>query len=165
MLSIWILNRPGKQIHQGLHQVNSAAMNRFCVFGAAGSFRERIGVALPHLTPHSFDPPSSGMLAPVIQRAASEARNTTTSATSSGLPILFNAWIPRAICFPVSVLAKWDMSVSMTPGATALTRIPWGPTSAAQVLDESFNRSFGWGIGDRRWFLQVGRSNHRARPY
>lgn len=44
------------------------------------------------------------MLAPVIQRALSEARNATTSATSSGLPIRFNACIPSAVSRPVSVL-------------------------------------------------------------
>lgn len=33
------------------------------------------------------------MIAPVIQRAASEAKKAITSATSSGLPIRFNACI------------------------------------------------------------------------
>ena len=33
-----------------------------------------------------------------------------------------------------SVFAKWDMSVSITPGATALTRMPRGPSIAAQCL-------------------------------
>src|ERR1700688_2435835 len=42
----------------------------------------------------SFEPPSTGILAPVIQRALSEAKNAITSATSSGLPIRFNASIP-----------------------------------------------------------------------
>src|SRR6266478_2271829 len=84
--------------------------------------------------PQSFDPPSTGILAPVIQRAASDARNATTSATSSGLPIRFNACIPSVTSRPASVFAKFDISVSITPGATAFTRIPRGPRMAAQCL-------------------------------
>src|SRR6476646_2147621 len=82
----------------------------------------------------SFDPPSTGILAPVIQRAASDTRNATTSATSSGLPIRFKACIPSATSRPPSVFAKFDMSVSITPGATAFTRMPLGPRMAAQFL-------------------------------
>src|SRR6202161_1931300 len=40
----------------------------------------------PRGTSYSFEPPSTGMLAPVIQRALSEATKATTSAMSSGLP-------------------------------------------------------------------------------
>src|SRR6202161_4343349 len=88
----------------------------------------------PRGTSYSFEPPSTGMLAPVIQRALSDAKNATTSATSSGLPIRFSACIPRVTSRPASVLAKFDMSVSITPGATALTRMPCGPRMAAQFL-------------------------------
>src|SRR6476660_1322961 len=87
-----------------------------------------------HPVSYNFDPPSTGMLAPVIQRAASDARNATTSATSSGLPIRFNACIPSVISRPASVFAKFDISVSITPGAIAFTRIPCGPRMAAQFL-------------------------------
>src|ERR1700734_853396 len=83
---------------------------------------------------YSFDPPSTGMLAPVIQRAPSDAIKATTSATSSGLPIRFNACIPKVTSRPVSVFVKLDISVSITPGATALTRMPCGPRMAAQFL-------------------------------
>src|SRR6266446_646064 len=88
----------------------------------------------PHGISYSFEPPSTGILAPVIQRALSEAKNATTSATSSGLPIRFSACIPRVASRPASVLVKVDMSVSITPGATAFTRIPRGPRIAAQFL-------------------------------
>src|ERR1700721_4618220 len=54
----------------------------------------------------SFEPPSTGILAPVIQRAAPDARNATTSATSSGLPIRFNACIPSVTSRPASVLDR-----------------------------------------------------------
>jgi hypothetical protein len=39
-----------------------------------------------HLTPQtqSFEPPSTWMVSPVIQRASCEARNATTEPTSSG---------------------------------------------------------------------------------
>src|ERR1700676_976472 len=83
---------------------------------------------------YSFDPPSTGILAPVIQRAASDAKNATTSATSSGLPIRFSACMPSVISRPASVFVKFDMSVSITPGATAFTRTPRGPRMAAQFL-------------------------------
>src|ERR1700678_3029848 len=82
----------------------------------------------------SFEPPSTGILAPVIQRAASDATKATTSATSSGLPIRFSACIPSTISRPASVFVKFDISVSMTPGAIALTRMPLGPRIAAQFL-------------------------------
>src|ERR1700683_548117 len=95
----------------------------------------RLGMhCAPHIVSHSFEPPSTGMLAPVIQRAASEARNATTSATSSGLPIRFRACIPSATLRPASVFVKLDISVSITPGATALTRMPRGPRIAAQFF-------------------------------
>src|SRR5713101_573887 len=95
-----------------------------------------------HGASHSFEPPSTGMLAPVIQRALSEAKNATTSATSSGLPIRFSAWIPRVATRPASVFVKFEMSVSITPGATALTRIPPGPRMAAQFLTRVSNAPF-----------------------
>src|SRR4029077_10649083 len=87
-----------------------------------------------HPVSYNFDPPSTGMLAPVIHRAASDARNATTSATSSGLPIRFSACIPSVMSRPASVFVKLDMSVSITPGATAFTRMPFGPRMAAQFL-------------------------------
>src|SRR5882724_2380643 len=93
----------------------------------------------PNGTGYSFDPPSTGILAPVIQRALSEAKNATTSATSSGLPIRFSTCIPRVASRPASVFVKFDMSVSITPGATAFTRIPRGPRMAAQFLTRVSN--------------------------
>src|SRR6266702_3686710 len=93
----------------------------------------------PHVISYSFEPPSTGILAPVIQRALSEAKNATTSATSSGLPIRFRACIPRAASRPASVLVKSARSVSLTPGATAFSRIPRGPRMAAQFLTSFSN--------------------------
>src|ERR1700730_7261253 len=103
------------------------------------AFARRSLHCAPHGTSYSFDPPSTGILAPVIQRALSEAKNATTSATSSGLPIRFSACIPRVASRPASVFVKFDISVSITPGATALTRIPRGPRMAAQFLTRVSN--------------------------
>src|SRR5713226_8873903 len=86
----------------------------------------------PRGTSYSFEPPSTGMLAPVIQRAPSDATKATTSAMSSGLPIRFSVCIPNVTSRPASVFVKSDISVSMTPGATAFTRMPrareWRPS-------------------------------------
>src|SRR5207302_10079722 len=69
----------------------------------------------------SFEPPSTRMVSPVIQRASCEARNATTEPTSSGWPIRLRACMPRTKDLPSSVLTRFDMSVSIAPGATALT--------------------------------------------
>src|SRR5277367_2582925 len=61
----------------------------------------------PEVSDYSFEPPSTGILAPVIQRAWSVARNAITSATSSGLPMRFSACMPSVISRPASVLVKF----------------------------------------------------------
>src|ERR1700722_1887841 len=93
----------------------------------------------PRGTSYSFEPPSTGMLAPVIQRAPSDATKATTSAMSSGLPTRFSACMRRVASRPASVFVKFDISVSITPGATALTRIPCGPRMEAQFLTKVSN--------------------------
>src|SRR3984893_5374687 len=90
----------------------------------------------PHSISYSFDPPSTGILAPVIQRALSEAKNATTSATSSGLPIRFNACIPSVTSRPTSVFVKFDMSVSITPGDCIYADTS-GPKNGSPVFDKS----------------------------
>src|SRR5258708_543747 len=100
----------------------------------------------PRGTSYSFEPPSAGMLAPVIQRAPLDATKATTSAMSSGLPIRFNACTPNVTSRPASVFVKFDISVSITPGATAFTRMPLGPRMAAQCLTRVSICSFGRGI-------------------
>src|SRR5580704_388426 len=82
----------------------------------------------------SFEPPSTAMTSPVIQRDASEARNSMTEATSSGWPMRLSDCIPITVALPASVLVKFDMSVSITPGATALTRMPRGPSAEARYF-------------------------------
>src|SRR6266404_7678100 len=91
--------------------------------------------AAPHAPQtQSFEPPSTRMVSPVIQRASCEARNATTEPTSSGWPIRLSACMPRTEALPSSVLTRLDMSVSIAPGATALTRMPRGPSAAAKYF-------------------------------
>src|SRR5438128_9800741 len=78
----------------------------------------------PYVISYSFEPPSTGILAPVIQRALSEAKNATTSATSSGLPIRFSACIPRVASRPASVFVKFDISGFKAAFASAFRRRP-----------------------------------------
>src|SRR5580704_3391359 len=86
------------------------------------------------VAPQSFEPPSTATMSPVIQRASSDTRKAMTEATSPGWPIRFRDCMPITVLRPSSVLVKFDMSVSITPGATALTRMPRGPRAAAQYL-------------------------------
>ena len=55
-------------------------------------------------------------------------------AMSSGWATRFSACMPRVKSRPASVLAKLDMSVSTTPGATAFTRTPLDPRIRAKCL-------------------------------
>jgi AcrR family transcriptional regulator len=82
----------------------------------------------------SFEPPSTRTLSPVIQRASSDARKATTGPISSGRARRWIACMFNAYFCPASVFVKLDISVSTTPGATALTRIPRGPSAAAKCF-------------------------------
>ena len=77
-------------------------------------------------------PPSITIVSPVIHAAASEARNTTAAATSSGSPIRFSA-VDAATCGSWSFHSASASRVRTTPGATALTRI-FGESSSASCL-------------------------------
>src|SRR3954452_19308473 len=90
----------------------------------------------------SFEPPSTWMVVPVIQRASSDARKATTDPISAGSAMRCNACIPRMKLWPASVLAKFDISVSVTPGAIALTRIPRGPSAAAKGFTSASTAPF-----------------------
>lgn len=78
-------------------------------------------------------PPSTGILAPVMNPARSEARNTATSTISSGFPqrlssvLLANA-SRVALSSPRSRSAP---GVRIGPGLIAMTRIPYGAPSRA----------------------------------
>jgi len=81
-------------------------------------------------------PPSTGIDAPVTDDAASESSHVTASAISEGRPM-------RAIGSTLTSLSlsrgcvdsiPATIAVSITPGQTALTRIPVRAYSSAAVL-------------------------------
>src|SRR6476469_7691913 len=79
-------------------------------------------------------PPSIGNVPTVTSEAASEHSQTTTSATSCGVPARPEAWTrpARSETFPIAVCV---IGVSMIPGAIALTRIlSTAPPSAALLV-------------------------------
>lgn len=72
------------------------------------------------------------MVSPVIHAAASEAKNTIATATSSGSPIRFSAMAAASSC-SCSFYNPSASLVRTTPGATELTRI-FGERSNASCL-------------------------------
>src|SRR5712671_3271510 len=102
------------------------------------------------LAAQSFEPPSTAMTSPVIQRDALETRNSMTEATSSGWPTRLNDCIPITVARPASVLVKFDMSVSITPGATAFTRMPRGAQRRGEIFHQRVDGALGAGIGRER---------------
>src|SRR4030066_99571 len=66
-----------------------------------------------------------------MNRASSEARERTAPATSSGRPIRLNGVIRADASFSFFE-RKAVASVSVSPGAITLTRIPLGPSSRAR---------------------------------
>src|ERR1700704_3883930 len=102
--------------------------------GFGGHGRKPRSWILRTMQPQSLEPPSTWTVWPVIQRASSEARKATTGAMSSGWATRFSACMASVTSRPASVLMKFDMSVSTTPGATALTRMPRGPRADAKCF-------------------------------
>ena len=78
-------------------------------------------------------PPSTATQTPVTKRASPEARNAITSAMSSGWPKPSPSGVRRLNQSRVSDGMPVVSRVAMRPGATALTRMPRGPSSAAIV--------------------------------
>ena len=95
--------------------------------------------------------PSTLSTTPVMYEASSEAKNTKALAISSGFPRR------RRGMFAVngsrtSLGTAFIMSVCVMPGATAFTRIPFGPSSRAKDtvspftanLDAGYAKPLGW---------------------
>ena len=75
---------------------------------------------------HNARPPLLCTTCPVIQAASPLARNSTASATSSGVPAR-RSGVRFAVCsMPASSRNRVAMSVMVRPGATTLTRTPDG---------------------------------------
>src|SRR5215208_5116349 len=79
-------------------------------------------------------PPSADSVSPVIALDASDARNSTTLATSLG-SVSRRVGITPVTDSSTPGLARFSrhISVCTTPGATALARMPTGPYSIAQA--------------------------------
>jgi Epoxide hydrolase N terminus len=128
----------GRVVHyvhvRGVDQESAALV---LTHGWPGSFVEMYKI-IPMLTDPASnglpEPPSTRSVSPVIQRASSEARKTMAAPMSSAWAMRLSAWMPSVNSRPASVLAKLDMSVGTTPGATALTRMPRSPKAAAKCL-------------------------------
>src|ERR1700723_767254 len=80
-------------------------------------------------------PPSTGKIAPVIKRAASEQRNTAAPATSPGLPQRCIGVRPRMAADRLSSSTRPRVSsVAIQPGAMAFTRMPSAAQATASAL-------------------------------
>ena len=102
---------------------------------AADLVRELVQTAPPYRSSVRAIPPSAEIVSPVTNRAASEARNTMTSAMSSGVAHLRSGvWCSIVSITPATVLLFAHRAVSTTPGATEFTLIPDGPSSMANDL-------------------------------
>src|SRR4051812_48185729 len=83
----------------------------------------------PNLAYAHVEPPSTRMTWPVTNDDISEARKTAASATSVGRASRLNA-VRSTMSAPALRSISPAMSVSVSPGAIALTRMPWAPSSA-----------------------------------
>src|SRR6478735_4283512 len=87
-------------------------------------------------------PPSTGMTAPVMKLARSDARNDASSATSSGWPARFIA-APSTSWGKLSIAdCPPDSSVTISPGQIALARMPLAPYSTAAALVNAMTPAF-----------------------
>src|SRR5713101_3599290 len=102
------------------------------------------------------------MLAPVIQRAASDAKNATTSATSSGLPIRFNACIASVTSRPASVFVKFRHIRVNYSWCDSIYAYAARPENGGPILDQSLNCSLGRGVSENRRIFQTGLAHYRT---
>src|SRR6266849_4874480 len=132
-----VVRRPitfGRRVVALIKQRVKSFKDKRLVFGFCSPTHFLLSIACSNDLPQSFEPPSTRTVSPVIQRASSDARKATTPPMSSGWAIRFRACMPRMRLRPTSVLAKLDISVSTTPGATALTRMPRSPSAKAKCV-------------------------------
>ena len=89
--------------------------------------------------PRQIIPPLIEMICAEIYPAASEARNATSAATSSGVPARFIG-TSRAICSALNALSA--IGEAMIPGATAFTVMPRLASSSARARVAPCNPAF-----------------------
>ncbi len=94
-------------------------------------------------------PPSTGRQIPVIQRAASEARKATASATSSGSPMRRSGYQRPTVSRTLgsAAILPSQEAVRMEPGATAWHRIPRGTVLDGDRAGELDQPGPGCGVG------------------
>src|SRR3954449_799033 len=104
---------------------------------------DEVPAALPGVPPHlaadlvlghhirRYDAPLTSSTAPLAISAAGDARNTTAAATSSGVATRPSGLSARRASPRAPTSSSAAMSVSVNPGATAVTTMPRGPRSLA----------------------------------
>ena len=85
---------------------------------------------LPPPHAYMYSPPLTSIDVPVMKLAPSDARKTTTPATSSGVPRRLSG-VAAIISANLSGGNAAGMAVSMTPGLMQLTRMPYGAACLA----------------------------------
>ena len=77
----------------------------------------------------------------MIKEAASDARKDTAAAISSGVPSLLSG-VSSASVSLIPGGSSSSISVSITPGATQLTRMPVGASSLASDRENPMSAAF-----------------------
>jgi hypothetical protein len=108
-----------------------------------------------------FEPPSTWIVSPVIQRASSEARKATTPPMSSGWARRFRACIPSVKARPASVLVKFDMSVSTTPGGDGIDANAARAKHESEVLHQRVDGPLRRGVRRKRADSGMGRERRK----
>src|SRR4051812_49640872 len=115
---------------------------------------DEVPAALPGVSPHlaadlvlghhirRYDAPLTSSTAPLAISAAGDARNTTAAATSSGVATRPSGLSARRASPRAPVSSSAAMSVSVKPGATAVTVIPCGPRSRASDWPNAMRPAF-----------------------
>jgi hypothetical protein len=93
----------------------------------------------------SFEPPSTWIISPSIQRSSSGARKATTPPISSGCVRRLNACMPSTRSRPAFVLVKLDVSVSA--GRHRINPDPAGAKQRGKMLHQRVNSVLGCCIG------------------
>jgi len=85
---------------------------------------------------YTLIPPLTSMRCPLTQAASGVQRNATTGPISVACPTRFNGDNALSRSFSCGLLRMVALlkSVSIGPGATTLTLIPFGPSSLARYL-------------------------------
>ena len=129
--------------------------------------------ALFHRAHVRWRPPSIGIVSPVIQLARSDARKRIIAATSSGSPgrpsgcVVFERSRNAAYCAS-SMPERRCRFVTVTPGLTALTRMPRGASlecrAPGQLIDRRLADAVREHAGERAQAVDARHVDDRALP-